>query len=262
MSTPRLGRVLGLAAAALAMVLFALLHVLVRRLSPVADTISDYALAPDGWIFDTAVLVLAAGSVCLLGPLLWRRQTAVPPATACYAGWCLGLVILTVFPRDPVGAPNTMTGEIHKWASVIALLGLPLGALLTARRRCGPGVRVVAGTATFCLVALVPFVSAYLTSSPLKAYLGLIERAVALGEVVLLLLLGTIRLGLRAATDPTTAGSTPGASQPVGEPIRRLVGPAPDHTGRAPGTEGSTYLRPVDHPAHAGDGVGADREPA
>jgi len=220
----RLGRILGLAAATLALVLFGLLHVLVSRLSPVTDTISDYALAPDGWIFDTAVLVLAASSVCLLGPLLWRRPAAVPLATACYAGWCLGLVILTVFPRDPVGAPNTMTGEIHKWASVIALLSLPLGALLTARRRRGPGARVVAVTATVCLVALVPFVSAYLASSPLKPYLGLIERAVALGEVVLLLLLGTIRLGLRA-----TVGST----------RRRVV--------------------PLGRPAHAGDGVGEDR---
>ncbi|MFJ8580086.1 DUF998 domain-containing protein [Micromonospora sp. NPDC093277] len=252
-------RILGLATTALALLLFALLHVLVNRLSPVADTISDYALAPDGWIFDTAVLVLAAGSVCLLGPLLWRRQAAVLPATACYAAWCLGLVILTVFPRDPVGAPNTMTGEIHKWASVIALLGLPLGALLTARRRCGPGARVVAVTATVCLVTLVPFVSAYLASSPLRPYLGLIERAVALGEVALLLLLGTLRLGLRAITNPAAAGPAPGAVQPAGEAVRRLVGPVPEHGSRAP--EGSILRRlvPVDRPAHAGDGLGEDR---
>ncbi|OKI63995.1 DUF998 domain-containing protein [Micromonospora sp. CB01531] len=208
----RLGRLLGLAAATVALVLFALLHVLATRLSPVTDTISDYALSPDGWIFDTAALVLAGGSVCLLGPLL-RRQAAVPLATACYACWCLGLVVLTVFPRDPVGAPTTVTGEIHKWASVTALLSLPLGALLTARRRCGPGARVVAMTAVACLVALVPFVSAYLASSPLKPYLGLIERAVALGEVILLLLLGTIRVGLQATT-LTAAGTTPGLIQP------------------------------------------------
>ncbi|MFE9203464.1 DUF998 domain-containing protein [Micromonospora sp. NPDC007230] len=218
----RLGRLLGLAAAAVALVLFALLHVLVARLSPVTDTISDYALSPDGWIFDTAVLVLAASSVCLLGPLL-RRQAAVPLATGCYACWCLGLVVLTVFPRDPVGAPTTVTGEIHKWASVIALLSLPLGALLTARRRRGPGARVVAVTAAVCLVALVPFVSAYLASSPLKPYLGLIERAVALGEVVLLLLLGTIRLGLQATAQLTAAGLTSDVIPPGGRSGQRAV---------------------------------------
>ncbi|MCW3814079.1 DUF998 domain-containing protein [Micromonospora sp. DR5-3] len=219
----RLGRLLGLTAAALALVLFALLHVLVSRLSPVTDTISDYALSSGGWIFDTAVLVLAASSVCLLGPLLWRRQTAVPLATACYACWCLGLVVLTVFPRDPVDAPVTATGEIHKWASVAALLSLPLGALLTARRRRGPGARVVAVTAAVCLVALVPFVTAYLASSPLKPYLGLVERAVALGEVILLLLLGTIRLGLQATTQLTAAGSTPGVIQPGSRSRQRAV---------------------------------------
>ncbi|MFU8874325.1 DUF998 domain-containing protein [Micromonospora sp. SL4-19] len=219
----RLGRLLGLAAAALALVLFALLHVLVSRLSPVTDTISDYALSSDGWIFDAAVLVLAGGSVCLLGPLLWRRHAAVPSATACYACWCLGLVLLTVFPRDPVGAPVTAAGEIHKWASVIALLSLPLGALLTARRRRGPGARVVAVTAAVCLVALVPFVSAYLASSPLKPYLGLIERAVALGEIALLLLLGTIRLGLRATAHLGAAGSTAGLIQHTSRSGQRSV---------------------------------------
>lgn len=202
----RYGRVMGLAAAGVALVLFALLHVLVARLSPVTDTISDYALSADGWIFNAAVLALVAGSLCLLGPLLRAGAATAPLATACFVAWCVGLVALTVFPRDPVGAPITVTGEIHKWASVMALVSLPIGALLVGWRHGGRGARVLLVMATVCLIALVPFVSAYLASSPLRPYLGLLERGVALGEVVLLLLLGTIRLAARTVA---TGGSEP-----------------------------------------------------
>ncbi|MFC7549987.1 DUF998 domain-containing protein [Plantactinospora sp. GCM10030261] len=220
----RFGRYVGLAVATLALVLFALLHVLVGWLSPVTDTISDYALSTSGWMFNAAVLALAAASLFLLGPLLRiQARVASGPSSAgaaasgpspagpavsswasslgaaCFAAWCVGLVVLTVFPRDPVGAPITVTGEIHKWASVVALLSLPVGALLVAVRHRSRGARVVAVVAAVCLVALVPFVSAYLADSPLRPFLGLLERGVALGEVVLLILLGTIRLRRVAA---------------------------------------------------------------
>lgn len=193
------GRLAGLAAAGLALGLLALLHLLVVRISPVSDTISDYALSRDGWIFDAAALVLAGGSVPLLGPLLRRRGIGVSVVGACFGCWCLGLVALTAFPRDPIGMPVSPTGEIHRWAAVATLLGLPVGALLTALRHRGAGARAVAIVAGGCLVALGPFVVAYLAGSPLKPYVGLIERIVAVGEVALLLLLGTVSLGTGAA---------------------------------------------------------------
>ncbi|ASW55828.1 hypothetical protein CIK06_19110 [Plantactinospora sp. KBS50] len=235
-----LTRALGLSAAALALVLFGLLHVLVTRLSPVADTISDYALSPVGWVFDGGVLVLAVGSVALLGPLARTgpdrpartgqgsavpdrtgRSTAGPArwfggtAAALFGCWCLGLVVLTMFPRDPVGMPVSSTGLVHQWASVGALLGLPLGALVTAARRRGAGTRIVAAVAGACLAALVPFVVAYLAGSPLRPYVGLLERLVVVAEIVLLVLLGTL---LRQAA--------PAGAVPAGRDAAAPAGPA------------------------------------
>lgn len=198
-------RLVGVAATGLALAMFALLHVLVAQISPVGDTISDYALASYGWVFDTAALVLAGGSVPLLGPLLHGRWPAVP--MACFGCWCLGLVLLTVFPRDPIGVAVSPTGEVHRWAAVATLLGLPIGALVTAVRHRGFAARAATTLAAACLVALVPFVTAYLAGSPLKPYVGLIERILALGEVGLLLLLGTVSPGSGVAGSAPIPGA-------------------------------------------------------
>ncbi|GAA3778047.1 hypothetical protein GCM10022225_77370 [Plantactinospora mayteni] len=80
----RLVQLVGVAATGLALAMFALLHVRVARISPVAGTISDYALASYGWVFDTAALLLAGGSVLLLPPQTppSARTTWSGPATA------------------------------------------------------------------------------------------------------------------------------------------------------------------------------------
>ena len=221
-----LGRLVGLAAATVTLVLFALLHVLMSRLSPLTGTLSDYALSPDRGIFNAGVLILATGSVFLLVPLVrggdapppsqdpqprgralrLRREVVTPVAALCFACWFVGLVVLTVFRRDPAGVPVTVTGEIHQWASVAALLGLPLGALLTARRHHGLAARWVSALAAVCLASLIPFVTAYVAGSALRPYLGLLERVVALGEIALLLVLGTVSLIARVPAPRTASG--------------------------------------------------------
>ncbi|GAB3809695.1 DUF998 domain-containing protein [Micromonospora zhanjiangensis] len=186
-------QIVGLVAIGLSLVLLTVLHVVGADIDPVSGTLSDYALRSYGWIFDVGTTVLAVGSVTLLGPALLRRVT-VPVEAICFGCWCLGLVVLTVFPRDPVGVPVSLVGEIHRFAAVATLVGLPLGALLTAARRPRHMLRVPARAVTVgalvCLAALVPFVISYLTGSPLKPYVGLIERLVSVGEIGLLLLVG------------------------------------------------------------------------
>ncbi|MGC5019668.1 DUF998 domain-containing protein [Micromonospora sp. DT47] len=207
-------RAAGLAATGLSMLLFAVLHVGAHGVHPVRDTLSDYALTRDRWLFDLAVLVLAAGSALLLAPLSggarrhrgagrhagWRRTAA----RAAFAAWCLGLTVLVVFPRDPVGAATTAAGDIHRWAAVAALCGLPVGALLTAVRHPGRCVAAVVVASAGCLVALLPFATAYLVGSPLRPAVGLLERTVSVGEVVVLLL--TTRL-CRPADGPPRGSS-------------------------------------------------------
>jgi hypothetical protein len=44
------------------------------QVSPFYRTISEYALLDNGWVFNAAVLTLAAGSAAILAALLARRQ--------------------------------------------------------------------------------------------------------------------------------------------------------------------------------------------
>ncbi|WP_446215181.1 DUF998 domain-containing protein [Micromonospora sp. IBHARD004] len=208
----RATRAAGLCATALSMLLFGVLHVTVHRVHPVRDTLSDYALTRDGWLFGAAVLALAAGSALLLSPFAGAaaRRTGRLRALAArvaFGAWCLGLTVLVAFPRDPVGAPATIAGDIHRLAAVAALCGLPVGALLTAVRHPGRCAGAVLVASAGCLLALLPFVAAYLVASPLRPAVGLIERAVSLGEVVVLLL--TARL-CRTGGEPFP-GASPAA---------------------------------------------------
>ncbi|RKN57377.1 DUF998 domain-containing protein [Micromonospora costi] len=211
---PAVVRVAGLVVAGVAMLLFGVLHLPGSPVHPVRDTVSDYALSRTGWLFDVAVLALAAGSALLLAPEVLRsgRPAALRHrfVAAGLGAWCVGLVVLVVFPRDPVGAPVTTTGDIHRWAAVAALSGLPLGALLAAVRHPGRLARAVVLGAVACAVAMVPFVAAYLVGSPLRPFVGLIERLVCLGEVGLLVLVAH----LRPRGVATYIGSTPGGSSP------------------------------------------------
>jgi hypothetical protein len=53
--------------------LLGVLHVVEpsSRVSPVRRTISEYALLDNGWVFDVAVLMLAAGSLAVLSNGRW-----------------------------------------------------------------------------------------------------------------------------------------------------------------------------------------------
>lgn len=219
------GEVIGATATGLAVVLLALLHLCGSDIHPVRDRLGDYLLGSYRRVFDTAVLALATGSACLLHPALLGRARATV-TTVCYGCSCLGLVAYAILPRDPLGAPVSLIGAIHRYAAVLALVGLPLGALLTARRHpAGGGERAIWLLACGCLVALAPLALAYLGRSPLGPFVGLVERAVVLGEVVLLLLAGRLAHRGRSAdgfAGPIRApGPTPGAAgsrrrQPTG----------------------------------------------
>ncbi|TYB96156.1 DUF998 domain-containing protein [Micromonospora sp. WP24] len=210
----------GLVGAGTAMLLFGVLHLPGQPVHPVRDTVSDYALSRHGWLFNLAVLALATGSVLLLAPALRRSgrssfgrgRLAAVVGPVGLAAWCVGLVVLVVFPRDAPGVPVSITGEIHRWAAVAALSGLPAGALLVAVRRPGRLARAVVAGAVGCVVALVPFVAAYLVGSPLRPYVGLLERLVCLAELCLLILVAHLDHGGRVTA--AYSGSTPGGRSP------------------------------------------------
>ncbi|GIE82238.1 hypothetical protein Aph02nite_81880 [Actinoplanes philippinensis] len=186
---------LGVAAVLTSLGLYASLHVL----PPSADldwtrrTISQYALMPDGWVFDVATLLLAAGSAAILAAL-HRAGRLGRGALTVLALWVVGLVGVVWFEKHNWQAGPSMSGDVHRVFSVVAFLSLPIGALLAAGRAPGTARWVAAG-GVVSLLCFTPILGAVL-AQPWTGVrwwhaipLGTVERLLGLAEVVTVLLL-------------------------------------------------------------------------
>lgn len=123
------------------MLVIVVLHVLPsgRELSPLSSPISDYALTSTGWLFNVAVIVLAAGLAALLCALViggWLAVWSGPFAVMIVC--CLSLVTLVVFPFRTSGGVLTDGGWVHWAAAMAAFAGMPVAAVLLRRQH---GVR-------------------------------------------------------------------------------------------------------------------------
>lgn len=193
------------------------------NLDPVRRTISEYALLANGWVFDLAVLVLAAGSALILGILVARR--VVPPLSLGFLGlalWSLGLAGVVLFPKHNWSSPTQLaigsspTGDIHRAASLIAFLSLPVAAIAIGRawrrgERWRGHANAVLTAGVVALLCIAPLGYAILTG-PLTGVrwwraipLGAVERAIALSEVVVVLAFGVWATRAGVAQDPAAS---------------------------------------------------------
>src|SRR4051812_11913383 len=93
---------LGVAAVAASIALYAWLHVAQPSawLDWKTRTISQYALLENGWVFDTATLLLAAGSIAILAALVRAHLVgATSGAAAALLLWAVGLVGVVWFEK-------------------------------------------------------------------------------------------------------------------------------------------------------------------
>ena len=200
---------------ALTLVVFGALHVLppTSDISPVSRTISEYALTSSAWAFDLAVIALAASSVAVFaGFVLRRRVKVVSAATVFGILWVVGLLTLVSFPKHnwAVAGPSS-SGQIHRMASLVAFVALPMAVMAIARRRHGQELPTAArwafGLGVASLLWFVPILIA-VASTPRGWWqvipLGLIERGMALTEVLALLALALL-LGSAGSPAPSPA---------------------------------------------------------
>ncbi len=194
---------LGAACVAAALALFAGLHLLPpsAELDWTRRTISQYALLDNGWVFDAAVLLLAGGSLAVLGALVRARllRLASGAGTALLL-WSAGLVGVVWFEKHNWAVGPSVSGDIHRVASLVAFLALPAAGLLAARPwlrhpRWRLPARVVALGGAVSYLCLLPILWALL-SEPWTGVawwraipLGGVERLLGLAEVVTVLLL-------------------------------------------------------------------------
>ena len=204
----------GVAGVLASLVLFAMLHLLPPSgdLDWARRTISQYALLPNGWWFDAAVLLLAAGSVAVLAAAM-RAGVVRGGAAVALLLWAAALVGMVWFEKHNWSAGPSRSGDIHRVASVVAFLSLPVAALLAAARRWRHEVaaRWVALGGVASVVSFSPMVWA-VVSEPWTGVrwwraipLGGVERVLGLVEVVTLLLIAgwAVSRSRRAAPRPT-----------------------------------------------------------
>ncbi|MET8851486.1 DUF998 domain-containing protein [Amycolatopsis sp. NPDC004625] len=171
------------------------------EISATRRTISEYGLSDHKWVFDLAVVLVALGSAAGLAVL--HRQGRLPPAAAILGTlWTVGLLVIVAFPKPDWATVSRADfgGTLHRIASVVAFVALPLAVLVAARaafpsspgRRWVARVLAVASLGWFAVILGAVVVAAteggrWWTLIPL----GLVERGMALTELVALAVLLT-----------------------------------------------------------------------
>jgi hypothetical protein len=185
----------GLVGTALAVVLVGLLHIIdAGQVDPVRRTISEYALRDHGWMFDVGVLALAAGSVAVLVALVRAGLMRWPSfAAAGMLVWVAGMVAVVAFEKTNWSVGPSIGGMIHRYASLVAFLALPVATLVAARGRDG------AAWPRWLAITALAWLGAILSGVVLRPFsgvpwwqflpLGIMERGLALTEVAVVVAL-------------------------------------------------------------------------
>ena len=170
-----------------------------NEISALRQTISEYGLSADAWLFDIAVLLIVAGSVA--GFAVLRAYRAVPVASLIFGTlWTLGMLVVVLFPKhDWATGPHAgFSGLLHRYASVVAFACLPI-AILVAAGRAFPHSSLARLPARVLSVAALGWFAVILGAVAITGDnwwqvlpLGLVERGMAITE---LLALGTLFAG-------------------------------------------------------------------
>lgn len=191
----------GIAALAIGAALVLVLQVIppTDEISATRRTISEYGLSDHKWVFDLAVVLVALGSAAGLAVL--GRQRRLPAAAAMLGAlWTVGLLVIVAFPKPDWAtvSRSDFGGTLHRVASVVAFVALPLAVLVAARtafpaaagRRWLARVLAIASLGWFAVILGAVVVAAadggrWWTLIPL----GLVERGMALTELIALTVL-------------------------------------------------------------------------
>jgi hypothetical protein len=126
---------IGLAALVSGVLLLAALHVLppTDEIPPLRRTLSQYALSPNKWIFDLGVLLVAAGSALGFLEVARRRLVAPLSATVVFGTlWTVSLLVIVAYTKTNWAAGPSLGGVVHRYASLVAFVSLPVAVILAA----------------------------------------------------------------------------------------------------------------------------------
>lgn len=188
-------------------------------------TISEYALGPQRWVFDTGVVLLVLGSLAILAVLVRHGMAKWHSAGAlAFAAWSVGLTLVVIFPKNDWAIGPSLSGSIHRFGSLLAFIALPVAAVLLARPWRSDPVWGAHARRTFrfgllSALALTPILYAVVVNAVVGTPwwrvipLGYVERLLVLTEVVAVLVAGAWAIAV--AAHPTGVEVRPaGGAQP------------------------------------------------
>ncbi|GHF37608.1 hypothetical protein FHX82_006367 [Amycolatopsis bartoniae] len=185
------GGVVAIAAGALLVLLLQFLPP-TNEISPLRRTISEYGLSTNKWIFNLALVLVALGSAVLFAVHALRRTL---PASALLAGavWTVSLLVIVAFPKTNWAVGPSAGGTVHRVASVVGFVCLPVGLLLASGRVFGDDTpwlwvaRVLALTSLGWFALILTGVVVMLSGGgPWWTFvpLGLVQRLMALTDLL------------------------------------------------------------------------------
>lgn len=184
-----------------------------NEISPIRRTISEYALGPNKWLFDVAVVLIALASVAGFAGLIRQRRLPLRSAATLFSAlWTVALLLIILFPKHNWAVGPSAGGTVHRVASVVAFVCLPIAVLLAARVVFprSPGRRRLSQTLAFGSLLWFAVILGAIGYSLAGAGpwwtlipLGLVERLMALtGLLAIGTLVAPIRLDMTHATVP------------------------------------------------------------
>jgi len=144
---------------------FVLLHWLVPDVRIVADYISDYANAPYGRLFQSALALHGLGNLAIATGLLASLGSSRVGKIggAFFAAASAGIIIAAIFPADPSGVSATFIGSVHVVTAFVAFVFEALALFFLIRvfqnapswRTMAAPTLIIAGIDTVTLVWLL-----------------------------------------------------------------------------------------------------------
>jgi bacteriorhodopsin len=161
-------------------VIIVVLHLLRPDLSPISQPTSEYAVGQYGFLMSSAFFSMSLASFALVVGL----YQGVSPRARSSIGlgllglWGVGILIAMSFPIDPEGAPQTVSGTIHRINGPLAFLSLTAGTILVSRRfKHDQQWRPFHRTALILsLLMVAAFVATFLNIATGSGFAGLCQR--------------------------------------------------------------------------------------
>ncbi|TCO55168.1 DUF998 domain-containing protein [Actinocrispum wychmicini] len=190
MALTRVSRALGLFGVLTAIILIGLLHLIPpsSNVDAVTRTLSEYGLLPDAWVFNVGVTALALGSVAVVVSLVSQEVIrAVSVTSFLVAVWSASLMVIVAFPKNNWAVGPSMGGTVHRVASVVAFVALPLAAIIVGRITRSPWPLWLGVVSLLWFAVILGAVAAQPFTGIrwwLAIPLGVVERGMLLTEVL------------------------------------------------------------------------------